>query len=266
MSSIGYGASDPYFNNCFGMYFLISLQFFLGVVLSSIAAGVVFARFARSRSRAASILFSKKATISKIDNEIYFEFRCADMREHTLLEAKIRAYAIRTVIDPSGMEFFYRSAQLKLSYPDDGLGGMMMLALPTKCASHQMICSQCDNNFYAKSPLVPPESDASSLSFDAIKEYWTKSNMEVLILVEGIVPSTSGSTQARWSYKIDDIVWQQEFAPCIEMFDRKGEFCCKVNFEKFNELVDISNTSKAINHQTQTQSQREEDAIAESKE
>jgi hypothetical protein len=90
--------------------------------------------------------------------------------------------------------------------------------------------------------------------------------MEVLILVEGIVPSTSGSTQARWSYKIDDIVWQQEFAPCIEMFDRKGEFCCKVNFEKFNELVDISNTSKAINHQTQTQSQREEDAIAESKE
>jgi hypothetical protein len=241
MSSIGFGASDPYFNSCFVMYFLVSLQSFIGIVISAVAAGVVFARFARSQSRAASILFSKKATMSSSNGALRFQFRIADLRETALLEAKVRAYAIRNITDGTGLQYFYRATQMRLQYPDDGLGGMLMLAMPSLCASHDM-SPIVKPNRVIKSPLVPPSvDDVNSLTYDQLTNYWQETNMEIVILVEGVVPSTSGSTQARWSYKIEDVIWQKEFVPCVDRYeDPSGKYCCKVDFSKFDEVQDIS--------------------------
>eukprot|EP01052_Picozoa_sp_SAG31_P028989 SAG31_NODE_2844_length_5009_cov_2.067006_5_plen_160_part_00 len=46
--------------------------------------------------------------------------------------------------------------------------------------------------------------------------------VEIIVLVEGIEPTTSYSVQARHSYCVEDIVWDHAFAPSIFPADGRG--------------------------------------------
>jgi len=69
---------------------------------------------------------------------------------------------------------------------------------------------------------------------ELIQSYVADSELEVVVLVEGIDAATSSTVQARHSYKGDDIVWNQEFVQCVS---RGENGSCMVDLGKFHKTT-----------------------------
>jgi len=94
-------------------------------------------------------LFSDKAVIRKIKGHYYFMFRVSELTSQQLVEAHVRCYAIRHSKDfmGSGHSALFQNYHMRLCHPDDELGGMLMMALPS------FVVHRVDDPW---SPLCPP--------------------------------------------------------------------------------------------------------------
>ena len=77
------------------------------------------------------------------------------------------------------------------------------------------------------------EDEESSFSRGAIEAFMRSSQLEVVVLVEGIEPATSDTIQARHSYTVDEIVWDHTFLPCLT----RTSTGCTVDYSRFHKLV-----------------------------
>lgn len=211
---------------------------------------------------------------------------------------QVRCYAIRHSKDflGTGQPALFQNYHMRLCHPDDELGGMLMMALPS------FVVHRVDDSW---SPLCPPasskrrrnpmrrycfpevqqraadadagsrdgyscftcgesfetldmlqkhgrfyetiespgtkhpirseekEDDDDSFSRDAIEAFMRSSQLEVVVLVEGIEPATSDTIQARHSYTVDEIVWDHTFLPCLT----RTSSGCSVDYSRFHKLV-----------------------------
>jgi hypothetical protein len=71
-------------------------------------------------------------------------------------------------------------------------------------------------------PPPPPLEDEDFQEFhwqhierNMIKKFLADRNVEVIVLIEGQDSATGGVVQARHSYKLEDIVWNTSFIPCV---------------------------------------------------
>ena len=74
------------------------------------------------------------------------------------------------------------------------------------------------------------------VSYDDIFKYWNETNMEIVVVVEGIDPLISGTFQALQSYQKDDVKYGSKFVPA---FTSNNE----VDLELFHKTEDISELS-----------------------
>jgi len=60
-----------------------------------------------------------------------------------------------------------------------------------------------------------------------INKYLAETNVEIVVLLEGIDALTSATLQARYSYKLSDCVWDHAFSPCVFESSEKtnSKFC-----------------------------------------
>lgn len=49
-----------------------------------------------------------------------------------------------------------------------------------------------------------------------LKENLKKNNLEIMVVLVGTCPTTSNITRAKHTYIADEIVWGQEFKPCVQ--------------------------------------------------
>ncbi|EGD80687.1 hypothetical protein PTSG_01277 [Salpingoeca rosetta] len=284
LTTIGYGVPSPYFNGCLAGPFVVLSQSAAGLFIDALCIGLIFARISRGNRRSFTIVFSNNAIIRQIGNNWYFLFQVCDLKKYALVEAHVRMYAIRhrTVssggravprssgpartisssssppLDPTHV--WFQSHAMRLTHPNDELGGMLLLSLP----------DQVLHRIDAWSPLMPTPHDGSehdpSTSFqfpeplmrvvdvenggrepkskrapavttkEQIIEKFKRDNIEVLCLVEGIDAATSYTVQARHSYTIDDVVFEQQFAPCVQQ-DATGE--CVLDLSRFHDLLPL---------------------------
>lgn len=77
-------------------------------------------------------------------------FQVCEMRKHQLVEAHVRMYAVRHDVE-FGQHYYFQSHPMRIQHPDDDLGGMLLLALPS------VVVHRMD----AWSPLRRPKSPAS---------------------------------------------------------------------------------------------------------
>lgn len=150
MITIGYGAQggDIFFNECASPLVLIGLQSLVGILVDALAIGLIFSRFARAQARATSVLFSNEACVRRLRGALYIHFQVCEMRKHQLVEAHVRCYVIKNM-QP---DFVFQSFPLRLQHPDDDLGSMLLMALPS------VVVHRLD----AWSPLHPSSSGSSS--------------------------------------------------------------------------------------------------------
>ena len=63
MMTIGYGASDPFFNDCYSMAFLVSFQAVVGTILDAVCIGLLYDRISRATVRACALRVDRLARL-----------------------------------------------------------------------------------------------------------------------------------------------------------------------------------------------------------
>ena len=162
MATVGYGTSDIYFDDCWTVGVLLSLQVCVKLIADALTIGIIYCRLARPTRRASTILFTDKAVIRRIRGKLYFMFQLCELRKHQLAEAHVRCYAIRRDRDLfSGNLTHFQTCSMRLNHPDDELGAMLLLCLP-QTVVHEIS---------PWSPLMPParwRSDQGAHSWNPI--------------------------------------------------------------------------------------------------
>jgi len=75
-----------------------------------------------------------------------------------------------------------------------------------------------------------------SPDLQAVVAHLREACMEVICLVEGIEPATSGTLQAQRSYMMEDIAFNASFQRCVS---RSPDGTCQVDLDAFQELTTL---------------------------
>jgi len=298
-----------FFENCPDLQVAIYFQMTWSMMFNAFLITFFFARIARVESRAAQLLFSDKAIITRdAGGKLIFEIRVYDAdASHPIVECHARLYVVHSIARCD-------CVQLRVIRPNDEFNSALLASIPSKITHHidvysalmppkfrnpknmvdshglhlrevdsytgnreGYICQACGETLgthrqlwmhircnqimekYSQVPAVKGthlalgnENDAEKRkepSFEDIRHYWETNQMEVLAIVEGTDPLTSGTFQGLQSYQIDNIIFGGTFAECFTDdnavdFDL---FHTVVTDEKVkgNPMIDIKITEKA---------------------
>ncbi len=150
--------------------------------------GVIFAKLSRPEKRARTLLFSKRAVICQRDGYLTLQVRVGDMRKSQIIETHVRALVIRKRVTPEGEELPFEQKEISFGIDEDE--DRILFIWPTTL-SHRID---------EKSPFY--EMSASDL---------LRAKFELVVILEGIVESTSSSIQARTSYLPQEIFWGHRY-------------------------------------------------------
>jgi inward rectifier potassium channel len=108
MGTIGYGAMSP---KSVPANTLMVLQSVVGLVITALATGLIFAKFSLTSSR---VVFTRHVTIALWDGVPTLSFRLGNDRGSTIVDAQLRLALIRTEKTKEGVTF-YRMLDLALA-------------------------------------------------------------------------------------------------------------------------------------------------------
>ena len=100
LATIGYGAMYPKSN---GAEITMIVESIVSLVLTALATGLVFSKFARPNTRVA---FSSRAVITQHDGKRTLMFRAGNRRSNVIVEATIHVVAVLTTITAEGKTFY----------------------------------------------------------------------------------------------------------------------------------------------------------------
>jgi len=182
MATIGYGKMEPYtlISNI-----LVSIEALVGLLALALMTGLVFSKFSRPTAR---VRFSRNLIIAPRDGTLSLLIRAANMRANRIVEANIHVVFTRQEITVEGESIrrFYdltttreRSAMFVLSWT----------------AVHRIV---------EGSPL-----------FGETRESLAPSRPEVIVSITGIDETFSQTVHARYTYGLEDFVWNARFADVL---------------------------------------------------
>ena len=172
---------------------VLSIQCIVGLIINSAVAGIIFTKFViQSSNRAETIIFSKNATITLRNQELFLLCRVADLRSNkNLLEAKVRmVYFMENKETEEGRILHYVKKDLKCGVRIDGTQNHLLLIWPT-VVSHKI---DKDSPFFKMGPE------------DLLHE-----RFELIVILDGIVGETARHVQVRTSYLPNEIYWGYHF-------------------------------------------------------
>jgi inward rectifier potassium channel len=201
MGTIGYGSMYPTggFANA-----LMILESVTSLIVTSVATGLVFAKFSRSTARVA---FSRHAAIGPMDGVPTLMLRVGNERGNQILEATLRVALVRTERLKEGTTF-YRMYDLEL----------------TRERSPAMSRSWT---------VLHPIASGSPL-FGATPESVEKDEIELLVTVVGTDDTSLQPVHARRRYLSSEIMWGARHADILSE-DEAGNLI--VDIRKFHDMV-----------------------------
>ena len=107
MGTIGYGTLSP---SSVGSNALVVVESVTSLMFHALSTGLVFAKFSLPSAR---LMFSREATISKMEGVPTLSFRVGNMRSNRIVEASVRVGMVRTEHTLEG-KTFYRMVDLPL--------------------------------------------------------------------------------------------------------------------------------------------------------
>jgi inward rectifier potassium channel len=182
MGTIGYGAMYP---ETTGAHLLVVAESVVGLIVTALATGLVFAKFSLTR---AIVAFTRNATIAPIDGTPTLTFRVGNERGNTIVDATVRVALVRTERTAEG-QTLYRMYDLKL----------------VRERSPAM----------ARSWNVFHTIDESSLLYGATPESLKTDEVELIVTVFGIDDTSLQAVHARYRYLDTDILWGARHADIL---------------------------------------------------
>jgi inward rectifier potassium channel len=188
LSTVGYGSISP---RSIGSNIVASIESLVGVLGFAVATGLLFGRVSRP---SAKIGFSETMLVAPYQGMQSLQFRVVNRRRNDLMEIEARVL-LMTVEEKDGQpERRYR--QLKMEREQ-------VLFLPlTWTIVHP----------------IDGESPMAGLTAEDLKRL----QVEVMILLKAYDDTFSQTVLARYSYRYDEIGWNQQFAPAFSV-DAEGD-------------------------------------------
>ena len=188
LSTVGYGSISP---KSLGSNIVAAIESLVGVLGFAVATGLLFGRVSRP---SAKIGFSETMLVAPYQGMQSLQFRVVNRRRNDLMEIEARVL-LMTVEEKDGQpERRYR--QLKLEREQ-------VLFLPlTWTIVHP----------------IDGESPMAGLTAEDLERL----QAEVMILIKAYDDTFSQTVLARYSYRYDEIGWNQQFAPAFSV-DSEGD-------------------------------------------
>lgn len=197
---------------CPSAIIILLVQNIVGLVINAIMLGCIFMKTAQANRRAETLIFSKHAVISVRNNKLCFMVRIGDLRKSMIISATVRMQVVRRSSTPEGEVVPLDQIDIHMDNPV-GTNGIFLV-------SPLIICHVIDK----ASPLY--ELSASDLLHE---------DLEVVVVLEGVVETTGITTQARTSYVSEEILWGQRFVPTVSEED--GMYA--VDYSKFGNTARV---------------------------
>lgn len=182
MATVGYGAMYP---QSTAANVLVVIEAVLGLLITALSAGLVFAKFSRPTGR---IVFSHDVVIGPMDGTPTLMFRVGNERRNIVAEATIRVAVSRTVKTAEGVTF-YRMTDLTL----------------VRDRSPAM----------AHSWNVMHEINASSPLYGYDPERMAKEDLELMVSLFGVDDTSYQPVYARHQYEHPAIIWGARMADVL---------------------------------------------------
>jgi hypothetical protein len=298
--SVGYALpnnSNAFFaNNCPELQVVMYFQMVWSMIFNAFLFAFFYARLAKCDSRGAQVVLSKTAIVSVVEGQVRFQVRVYDVdAANPVIEAHIRMYAV-TKDRPV-------PRQLRILQPNDELGAMLFLSVPSVvshhidiysmlhpptatpvnlsgivprqadsaiCSREEVNCPICGESYGTferwrnhvkfqriieekdcypkvgthlsldKADFEPtaPEKYTATLNVEELKEHFANEISEVICVVEGIEPMSSGTFVSLQSYRLEDIVFQSgaRFMPCVESIqsNKSNDSFIRVDLDRFH--------------------------------
>ena len=201
LSTVGYGSISP---KSLGSNIVASFESLVGVLGFAVATGLLFGRVSRP---SAKIGFSEKLLVAPYQDITSLQFRVVNRRRNDLVELEARV-VLMTVEEKDGKPSrTYR--QLKLEREK-------VLFLPLTWT------------------IVHPI-DRESPMFGLNAEDFKRLQVEMMVLIKAYDDTFSQTVLARYSYRYDEIAWDQRFAPAFSV-DPDGDLVLEL--QKVGQIID----------------------------
>ena len=221
-TTIGYGgrAVTP---DCPEGVILLIVQTIVGMFINCSVLGLMFTKAARPKNRKSTIVFAKKAVVSVRDGCLCLMFRLVDIRRRRLFDANLRAVVIKPNRTEEGEFIPLDMSDLELTIDNEQVEYTMRL-FPIFPLTVLHVITE-GSPFYEMSRSELEQAD-----------------FEIILILEGTVPTTGMVTQALTSYRSQEIIWGHRFRP---MFNRKNirQPLNRIDLSNLNDTYDDTITS-----------------------
>ncbi|KAK9525924.1 hypothetical protein VZT92_016592 [Zoarces viviparus] len=192
---------------------VLIMQNIIGLIINAVMLGCIFMKTAQSNRRAETLIFSRHAVIAVRNNCLCFMIRIGDLRKSMIIGATVRLQVVRKTTTPEGEVIPIH--QIDVPTETAVASNSLFLLAPL------IICHVIDKN----SPLY----DLSAMELQC-------SDLEVIVILEGVVETTGITTQARTSYVSEEIQWGHRFVPIVT--EEEGVY--SVDYSKFGNTVKVT--------------------------
>jgi inward rectifier potassium channel len=182
LATIGYGEMHPV---TLGANLLVTVEALLGLMITALATGLVFAKFSVVRPR---VIFARVAVITPIDGVPTLMVRVGNERGNYIADAAVRLVLMRTERSAEGT-ILYRMRDLA----------------PVRERSPA----------FARGWTVMHSIDASSPLDGSTPGSLRASDAELLITIVGVDATTGQFVHARWSYLDDEILFGHRYVDLV---------------------------------------------------
>lgn len=182
-STVGYGHIVP---STLAANIVVTFEAIIELFIVALATGLVLARFSRPVAR---IRYSKQAIVAPYEGGEAFMFRIANMRKSEILNLNAKVIFTQIV-------------------EENGRRRRNFVELPLE--RHSV-------TFFPLTWTVVHPIDESSPLWDLDRDACNDSDVEILVLLEGMDDTLSDSVHSRMSYKGDEIEWGARFESVIQM-------------------------------------------------
>uniref|UniRef100_A0A3Q2Q2A2 G protein-activated inward rectifier potassium channel 3 n=1 Tax=Fundulus heteroclitus TaxID=8078 RepID=A0A3Q2Q2A2_FUNHE len=214
-TSIGYGFRSVT-EECPLAVLAVVLQCIVGCIIDAFIIGAVMAKIAKPKKRNETLVFSDTAVVALRDGKLCMMWRVGNLRKSHLVEAHVRAQLLKPRMTPEGEYLPLDNADINVGF-DTGTDRIFLVSPVT--IVHEI---------NEESPFF--EIDKKALKSD--------SELEVVVILEGMVEATSMTTQCRSSYLASEILWGHRFEPVL--FEKRDGY--QVDYSFFHRTYEIANT------------------------
>ncbi len=194
LTTVGYGNVAPgsIWANVFA-----ATEALIGLMGFALITGVLFGRFSRPSAR---IGFSESALVAPYEGRTSLQFRIVNRRPNALMEMEATVILMWVVGEPGKQKRTFQGLPLERD----------------------------DIDFLALTWTIVHPIDESSPLFGKTKEDLEQKQVEVIVLIKGFDETFSQSVRARYSYRFDEIDWNEKFTPAFD-FDETGGMVLNIN-------------------------------------